>query len=171
MLAKATHFLGVLNSWIRGFCSVVVSGLLVLIVVILFGSVFWRYFLNDPISWSEDAALFCMVWMTLLGAPVGLMRGEHVAVDMLLNMLPGGFARTLLVAINGVILTTAVTVVYYGGPFVRQGMARIIPSMDWLSQGYVYLALPVGFGLLVPVCAENILKAVRFARSGPVELG
>ncbi len=160
MLALAVRLFRFLNTWIRRICTVIVTGLLVAIVVILFGSVFWRYFLNDPVSWSEDAALFCMVWMTLLGAPVGLIRGEHVAVDTLLNALPARLARTLMVAINGVVLTTAVTVIYYGGPFVRQGMARIIPSMDWLSQGYVYLALPVGFGLLAPICIENILRAV-----------
>ena len=169
MLALAIRLFGYLNTWIRLACTVVVTGLLVAIVVILFSSVFWRYFLNDPVSWSEDAALFCMVWMTLLGAPVGLIRGEHVAVDMLLNALPAGLGRALMVVINGVVLTTAVTVVYYGGPFVRQGMARIIPSMDWLSQGYVYLALPVGFGLLAPICLENILRLVRKDRPAEVE--
>ena len=163
MVGAAITGLGWINDGVRRICSWLLIALLVAIVVILFGSVFWRYFLNDPITWSEDAALLCMVWMTLLGAPVGLRQGGHVAMEMLLNAFPAAAIRWLRVLINLVILGTALVVVFYGAPFVKQGMARIIPSMDWLHQGYVYLALPVGFALLIPICLENILSP--FARS------
>jgi len=161
--------LGKINDGVCRICSALLIVLLSAIVIILFGSVFWRYFLNDPITWSEDAALLCMVWMTLLGAPVGLRHGGHVATEMVLQALPGQLITWLRAMISLVILATAAVVVYYGVPFVKQGMARIIPSMDWLSQGYVYLALPVGFALLLPICLENFLHPFAPAVVGPKE--
>ena len=158
-----------LNDWVCRVCTGLIMALLVAIVVILFGSVFWRYFLNDPISWSEDAALLCMIWMTLLGAPAGLRRGSHVAMDMLLYALPERFMKILQALISLVILTTAVIVVYYGGPFVKQGMARIIPSIDWLSQGYAYLALPTGFALLIPISVEQLFQSLFLKKTEPAE--
>lgn len=161
--------LGRLNDGVCRVCTALIMFLLVAIVVILFGSVFWRYVFNDPISWSEDAALLCMVWMALLGAPVGLRRGGHVAMEMMLNMFPPQVIKGLRALISLIVLATAVVVVMYGGGFVKQGFARIIPSMDWLSQGYVYLALPVGFALLIPICLEDILRSLSAARPAPVE--
>jgi len=161
--------LGRLNDWVCRICTTLIMVLLSAIVVILFGSVFWRYFLNDPISWSEDAALLCMIWMTLLGAPPGLRQGSHVAMEMLLYAFPQPVLKVMRAVISLVILTTAAVVVYYGGPFVKQGMARIIPSIDWLSQGYAYLALPAGFALLIPICAEQLIQSLIPAKTDPVE--
>lgn len=161
--------LGRINDGVCRICTALIMFLLAAIVVILFGSVFWRYVFNDPISWSEDAALLCMVWMALLGAPVGLRHGGHVAMEMVLNLFPGQVIRGLRALISLVVLATAVTVVLYGGGFVKQGFARIIPSMDWLSQGYVYLALPVGFALLIPICLQNFLESFAAARPAPNE--
>ena len=160
MFVPIVNVVSSFNAVVRRGCNALLVTLLTAIVLILFCSVFWRYFLNDPISWSEDASLFCMVWMTLLGAPPALKYGEHVAMDAIFQVLPDKFAWIFRALINLVVMGTAIAVVYYGFPFVKQGMARIIPSMDWLSQGYVYLALPVGYGLLIPVCLENLLRAL-----------
>lgn len=160
--------LGRINDGVCRICTALVMLLLAAIVVILFSSVFWRYVFNDPISWSEDAALLCMIWMALLGAPVGLRQGGHVAMEMVLNLFPGAAIKGLRAVISLIVLATAVIVVYYGAAFVKQGFARIIPSMDWLSQGYVYLALPVGFALLIPICLENFFQAFGPPRAEPM---
>ena len=169
MTALVVRGLGRLNDWVCRVCTALIMFLLSAIVVILFGSVFWRYFLNDPISWSEDAALLCMIWMTLLGAPAGLRHGGHVAMEMLLYLFPHPVIKILRAVISLVILTTSVIVVYYGGPFVKQGMARIIPSIEWLNQGYAYLALPAGFALLIPICMEQLFQSLIPAKTGPAE--
>ena len=165
LFGSAVTVLGRINDWVCRVCAALLVLLLATIVVVLFGSVFWRYVLNDPIPWSEDAALFCMVWMALLGAPVGLRRSGHVAMEMVLDLFPPRVIKGLRALISLVILATAVIAVYYGVPFVKQGFARIIPSMEWLSQGYVYLALPVGFALLIPICLENVFQAFGPARA------
>ena len=151
-------YLGCLNTFIWKICVFLQMILLSMIVLILFSSVYWRYFLNDPISWSEDAALLCMIWMTFLGVPVALRSGDHVAMEIVLQKFSDRTTAILRVGIGFVILSTSFIAVYYGTAFVNQGMARIVPSMDWLSQGYIYLALPTGFLLMIPIGFENILK-------------
>ena len=157
MLRRMYYGLVRCNTVIIRICETVLTGLLVAISVLLFGSVIWRYCLNDPISWSEDFTLLSLVWMTFLGAPVG-MRGGHISTAFIPDNLPQSCSKWVSVIANAGVLFVAVEVLVYGIPFVRQGMARIIPSMDWLSQGYSYLALPVGFALIVPLSIENILS-------------
>lgn len=146
-----------LNTAIVRICEFLISLLLAAMVVALACSVVWRYFLNSPIVWSEDFSLLCLVWMTLLGAPIG-MRGGHIAADFIPQALPRLVARRVALLTSLGVLFVAMTIVIYGIPFVQQGMARIVPSIDWLSFGYVYLSLPVGFALLLPLCVEGILR-------------
>lgn len=146
-----------MNDKIISVCEVILIWLISAIVIILFASVVWRYVLFNPISWSADAALICVVWMTLLGAPVG-MRGGHVAVTGVLEFMPKFIQAWMVALINLAILASAAVVVWYGIFLTIQGTVRIVPSIEWLNQGYLYGALPFGFALLIPLCIENILK-------------
>lgn len=70
--------------------SVVAIGLMVLSILL---QVFFRYVLGNPLPWSEEAARFCMLWMTGFMAPLAYRRGGFVAIDMLLRMLPERIAQ------------------------------------------------------------------------------
>ena len=72
--------------------SIVAIGLMVLSILL---QVFFRYVLGNPLPWSEEAARFCMLWMTGLMAPLAYRRGGFVAIDMLVRMLPARVAQIL----------------------------------------------------------------------------
>ena len=55
---------------------------LALMVVIMLLQVFFRYALNNALPWPDEAARFCMLWMTGLMAPLALRHGGFVAIDM-----------------------------------------------------------------------------------------
>lgn len=146
-----------LNQGICRICTGLVSVSLGAICVILFSGVACRYLLNDPISWTEDVTCLLLVWMVLLGAPVAMRVRAHVAIDMLVERLPRGLRLPLRILSTCVVLYVAWFMVRYGVGFTAMGMRRVVPSLDWLPYGYVYLALPVGYGLMLLVCLELIL--------------
>ena len=152
-----------LNTAIARLCTVLISALLGVLVLTMMLSVIMRYVFTSPLSWSDDLSLICLVWMTLLGLAAG-MRAGHLAIEGLVNALPLALARAINLAIHGAVLLLAVLVVHYGVAFVQQGMARIVPSMDWLRQGYIYAAIPVGFALIIPFCIEGALSQFLAAR-------
>lgn len=132
--------------------------ILLLISAILFHSVVMRYLFNNPVTWSEDAAKILLVWMTLLGAPGGLRKGAHVSIDLIVEKLPHVLSQLLrLVSLLAVIYVSWM-IVRHGWLFALQGMRRIVPSLEWLPFGFAYLALPVGYGLMILVCVELIAK-------------
>ena len=146
-----------LNSALARLCTVMISALLGVIVLTMMLSVVMRYVFTSPLTWSDDLSLICLVWMTMLGLAAG-MRAGHLAIEGVVGALPHTLARLVGVAVHGAVLLLAILVAYYGIAFVRQGMARIVPSMDWLRQGYIYAAIPAGFALTVPFCLEGILS-------------
>ena len=60
--------------------------------VVLVGT-FWRYVLNDPILWTEEAARYLMIWMALIAASISMKRREHVSMNLLINPLPAVIKR------------------------------------------------------------------------------
>ena len=72
--------------------SVFAIGLMVLSILL---QVFFRYVLGSPLAWSEEAARFCMLWMTGFMAPLAYRQGGFVAIDMLVQMLPRRVAEIL----------------------------------------------------------------------------
>jgi TRAP-type C4-dicarboxylate transport system permease small subunit len=57
-------------------------------VVMVLGNVILRYGFNSGITVSEELSRFAFVWLTFIGAVVGLREGAHLGVDTLVRMLP-----------------------------------------------------------------------------------
>lgn len=90
--------------------SVFAIGLMVLSILC---QVFFRYVLGSPLAWSEEAARFCMLWMTGFMAPLAYRQGGFVAIDMLVQMLPRRVAEILsfiLLVIPLVVLIVALPI-------------------------------------------------------------
>ena len=69
--------------------AVVAMTALVLVQIVL------RYILNVPLPWVEEMTVFLMIWMAFMGAAVGVRRGTHIAMTMLVERLPRGLARVI----------------------------------------------------------------------------
>ncbi len=61
---------------------------LVVMFVMVFGNVVLRIGFNTGIDLSEEIPRFAFVWMTFIGAIVGMRRRAHLGVDMVVQMLP-----------------------------------------------------------------------------------
>ena len=164
-MRKVQDVLSRLNDLVCFVCSTVVTVSLSAISAILFAAVTSRYFLNNPITWAEDATCFLLVWMVLAGSVVAMRKRDHVAIDLLVEKLPPIINQILKIAVTLTILYVCWFMVWHGVSFTKMGMQRIIPSMDWLKFGYAYLALPVGFFLLALICLELLVDDLLGLRS------
>ena len=68
-------------------CILSVGGLLV-IVAIVFYQVFGRYVLNASPTWTESLALVLVLYVTLIGAAVGVRDAGHIGMESLLVLAP-----------------------------------------------------------------------------------
>ena len=66
----------VVNAVSSGCSAPVIAVLLAVMVVLVFGNVVLRYGFNSGITVSEELSRWLFVWMTFLGAIVGLQRAR-----------------------------------------------------------------------------------------------
>ena len=69
-----------LNAALHRATCVAAIGLLAAIFVILILQIAFRYVLNAPLVWPEEAARYLYIWVCYLGAAVALRRGSHIVI-------------------------------------------------------------------------------------------
>lgn len=137
--------------------------LMAVMTVIILLQVFYRYVLNAPLSWTEEAARFMMVWMTFLIAPIAYRQGWNVAIDMFSAMLKGRARYVLQLVIDLLVMLIIIMflkILLEKQGIVARGWGRSASSFE-MTMFWVYLAMPVGVGAMVLVGLELILDGVR----------
>ena len=139
-----------------------------LMVVFILVQVFWRYVLDSPLPWPEEAARFMMLWLMVV-APTALRRGGFVAIDMIQLALPrlvGGLLTLVLLMLSLLVLVFAVKIGWaevtgLSGKFKSSSL--YYPTGDgWAKMPLKYMmaGLLAGFVLLTSVMVELILRQV-----------
>jgi TRAP-type C4-dicarboxylate transport system permease small subunit len=126
-------------------------------LVMVFGNVVLRLFFNTGIDLSEEIPRFAFVWMTFIGAIVGMRRRAHLGVDMVTKMLPV-LGQKVCWAISQVVMLICCGYMVYGTWLqheIIQGNASPVAqiSMLWVF-GVSYLT-GTAIGL---ICLSNLVR-------------
>lgn len=132
----------------------------VLMVAVTLTQVVFRYVLTAPLPWSEELARYCFVWIVFLGGAIGLSRGIHLGVDLVVNMLPEPLRRGLDVLTSALIAGFAVAVIYASLPVIDMNMLQRSPALG-VQMSWVYIAIPISMGLIALIAAERIIFDLR----------
>lgn len=117
--------------------------LLAAMVVIVSAQVWYRFVLNNPLSWSEEAARYLFVWISFMGAAAGIRYQVHLGIDLMDKLLPPEYYKWAVVAVNLLIQIFLLTIMYWG--FKILGIIKFQESASMhISMAYPYLAVPVG---------------------------
>lgn len=122
--------------------------------------VFFRYVIQDPPTWTEELARFLFAWQIFLAAGLAFGRGNHIVVDALLLVLPGGGRRLLSVISNVIVLGFLSVLVWQGINMVRLTSNTTSTAMN-LNMGVVYAALPMGAGVSALYVLMQLVDSVR----------
>lgn len=126
------------------------SVMLVILVVLTFVGVIMRYCFGNPFTWLEEIQLACMVWIVFAAAGATFRYGGHVAIEILVDMMPKKVQRVCEVFISLVVVTV---VVYFGIKsiayiqlFLRTGRGTPILKIPY---AWIYGIVPVSCVLML----------------------
>lgn len=133
--------------------------MLFMMVVILFTQVFFRFVLQNSLSWSEEVSRYLFIWISLLGVSIGVKRGFLVSISILTDRLQGIIKKMTEIGCSVLILLFGVLMVYYGLEISLKVANQLSPAMR-ISMSYVYFSVPVS-GLLIiihiiPIIVEQL---------------
>ena len=150
-------------AWFLGAGRGVIVAAFTVMISITFLQVVFRYVLSAPLPWSEEAARYCFVWIVFLGAALGLERGVHLGVDLLVNRMPGRLRRLTALVCDLLIAVFAVIMIYASLPVLQLNSLQHSPALG-VQMSWIYLAIPVSMVLILLVTAARVLTRLRAAR-------
>tara|TARA_Y100000389_G_scaffold31026_1_gene26236 strand:- start:1418 stop:2026 length:609 start_codon:yes stop_codon:yes gene_type:complete len=162
------------NNFILRICRNLGVLAVVLMVVAILIQVFFRYILNNALPWPDEAARFCMLWMTGLMAPTAFRRGGFVAIDFINQFIPSiinVILSMVLLLLSLLVLITSVQIGYaevtgFGGRFATASLyiPMSIDLQNWyrIPRSWMMMSLLIGCVLLILVNLELIGRNIIF---------
>ncbi|MBK5241486.1 TRAP transporter small permease [Clostridium sp.] len=141
----------------------------ILMTVFIFLQVIFRYVLKSSLSWSEELSTYLFIWLTFLGASVGIRNGAHIKVMFFVNNIKNIILRKCIITFsNSLSIIFLIILSYYGTIIANQifVLDQISASMPFLRIGVVYFAIPIGSILMT----TNLLEITINVWSKPEQI-
>jgi TRAP-type C4-dicarboxylate transport system permease small subunit len=136
-----------------------VAGLL-FIVVIVFWQVFGRYVLNSSPTWTESLALVLVLYVTLIGAAVGVRDAGHIGMESLLVLLPESARNRIELLIHFLVMAFGVAMIYNGFVLGSSVASYKIPNLG-LPEVVRYVPLVLSGVLVISFSIEHVIALVQ----------
>jgi TRAP-type C4-dicarboxylate transport system permease small subunit len=140
-----------------------VALLLAMVAVVSIG-VFTRYVLATPVPWSDETSRFMLVWASLLGAAVGVKKGSHYGILMLLNKFPYFFRQATLLGIALGMAVFIFILVRIGANLTMTAAVQTSPALG-LKMSWVYSIIPVSGTLMMFYLVLDVIDLLTTGRA------
>lgn len=148
------------NAALAKFCMVVaVIGLLVIVACVLI-QVFGRYVLNDTPTWAEALALVLVLWVTMLGAAVGVRDAGHIGMESLLVWVSAELRHKLEIVIHLLSGLFGGMMAWHGTILAESVMGYKIPTLG-IPEGLNHVPVALAGALIVLFSIEHIIALVK----------
>lgn len=136
-----------------------------------FAQVVNRNFFQLPIAWFDEAATYCMIYMTLLGTEIGLRDGSQIAVTALVNKFKG-VSKLFIQIISKIIVTIfSSSILFYSINMVKiQAVSGQTTAALHLPMSVPYMALVISFGIITVVQFILTIKMIRDLVKGNIPM-
>ncbi|WP_051689518.1 TRAP transporter small permease [Pelobacter seleniigenes] len=135
------------NTIVNSILSKVITIGFMLMTVIIFFQIIFRYALHESLSWSEELARYFFIWVTFLGASVAFHERTHINVDLFINYIKSSRVRAALFLFGDLLSLSFLMMLVVEGISVAIRVFKldqVSASMDFLPIGLIYLAVPLG---------------------------
>jgi len=131
-------------------------------VAVAFTNVVARYAFDASLVWATELTIFLFLWSAFFGAAYCFKKDAHIAVTIVLDIVPSRIAKVMLLISHTITLTFLLAVAYYGYEYlllVADIDERSIDLWD-MPMWIVYLVIPISFAFAAYRVGEKLVQIV-----------
>ena len=136
-----------------------IAGLLAIVAVVAW-QVFGRYVLNSSPTWTENLALVLILYVTLVGAAVGVRDAGHLGMESLLVLVPEGPRGKIEMGIHVLVGAFGVAMAWNGWILGSSVAAYKLPNIA-LPESVRYVPLVISGVMIVLFSIEHVIALAR----------
>jgi TRAP-type C4-dicarboxylate transport system permease small subunit len=130
--------------------------ILVMLAAVLVG-VFYRYVLDQALSWYDEFAGYLLVWVTMYGSVVGLARGKHICFETLAEKLSPQAQRVVRAFDALCVLCFSLVLLVSGWVLVKEMAGETAISVPGVKMAWIYSVMPISGGLMVLISLIKLI--------------
>lgn len=140
---------------------------LTLCVILVNANVIFRYFLNNPIKWTDEVVTGLFIWTVFMGSAYAHRKHAHLGVDIVVNLIHGKTRKTIEFVMDIIQILILVLLTYISAQYVCNliwkrgiifqqvdGVLKYVGQIKYtytdtlrIPKWYTGVAVPLGFGL------------------------
>lgn len=164
-----THGKRVWEVFVRGLEWLTIGMFASLLLDVLWGVVS-RYLLGSQSRWTEELAVYLLVWVSLLGAALVFRDRGHLGVDYFVGKLDPAARRLCAIIAEIAIMVFAGFVLIGGGWMLVSetlGSGQLTPAMGW-PIGYLYSVVPLSGLFIMAFSIEHLVTGRTIASADAI---
>ena len=147
--------------------AVICGVTLTICVILVNANVIFRYFLNNPIKWTDEVVTSLFIWTVFMGSAYAHRKHAHLGVDIVINLIHGK-ARNIIEFVMDILqILILVLLTYISAQYVCaliwkrgivfqwvEGALKYVGQIKYtytdtlrIPKWYTGIAVPLGFGL------------------------
>ena len=124
----------------------IASTVLALLILLTVSGVVYRYVLDKPFTWLEEVQRACMVWVVFAAGGAAFRTGNHVAIEMIVDLFPQKVQKIFDILISAVVVIVLLYLFKQSLGFIQIFLksGRSTPMLD-IPYSLIYGIAPVSF--------------------------
>ena len=161
-------FLTTITNGIEKIETVIITILFTEVIFVGFAQVLARFVFKSSLPWSEELLRFSFIWLTYMASSLGIMKGTHASVDVILDRLPR-VPQNLVRLVNEILtFVFCATIFYLSLQVVGMQIQRSQISAAMGLPMYVpYGGLVIAFFFMTIQCLSRNITAIKRLAAGP----
>ena len=135
------------------FLLTITSAMFMFIVILTLLQVFFRYILNDALSWSAELTKIVFVWMTFLGSAVAVNRSRHMRIDTVVTLVPQRARMVIDILMQAGIVMFLVVISWQGLAIIERSARILTGALRWPRSVF-----------FIPVVVSGVLMSLYSVR-------
>ena len=147
--------------------AVICGVTLTLCVILVNANVIFRYFLNNPIKWTDEVVTGLFIWTVFMGSAYAHRRHAHLGVDIVVNLIHGKSREVIEFVMDIIQILILILLTYISAQYVCNliwkrgiifqqvdGVLKYVGQIKYtytdtlrIPKWYTGVAVPLGFGL------------------------
>ncbi len=133
--------------------AIITGTTLTLCVFLVNLNVVFRYFLKNPINWTDEVVTSLFVWTVFMGSAYAHRRHSHLGVDIVVNLIHGKSRAVIEFVMSILTILVLGLLTYISGQYVynliySRGVLKLtLTDTLRIPKWYTGIAVPLGFGL------------------------
>jgi len=150
--------------WLNKNLEEVISIILFIVMTtLIFLQILFREFADFALDWTEELGRYSFIWLVYFSASLAVKHNRHLKIEFIETILPNKISKWYSVLAQIVWLAFSLIMVKEGYSVAMNILNSGQTSASvGLTMGYVYMIVPIGFGLMSFRILQHMIHKIRF---------